>query len=856
MSVILNRSIRQLVVVTLLALTGSYAQTADDWLQRGGDALREERNEDAHACFSRAIALDPNNTSGHFGRGLVYYRQKKNREAVADFSHVLRLNPAQNNARLFRALCLGFMDRHDEAFDDLNTILTYDPSHADALRERGYEYSRRGQLQSAIKDYTASISSDASDPLTFTLRGVAYFQVKRFQEAISDYTQAVALGATGADVFKFRAQAYRAVGNTTRALEDESIVARMTGRTLQAVPPALGSNTPPTNDPGDEWESEEWDDEYEHDDEFVDMSGGNIVINNGNNSISISGGGRNTSLPGLASESWTKQGANPPELHVTRVAAAGYRGLDVVKKTSGIEIRGTVKGRRPIAMFTVNKSAVALTAGGAFNAILKAGTRSITLLAVDDDGSSTQYIMGFSHIPDASEVIDEIADTTPPEIVITKPSTATTRGLDVVVSQNVITVEGYVRDESGIAYLMVNGAQVGFTTDGFFSTQARVAPGQSAIEILAQDNVGNEGTRTITVKVQPQPVARDVTPPEIIITQPAVEQTRGLDVVPRTNPLTVKGMARDESGVVDVRVNGQYAYLQADGLFSATIPLDPAQTTITVVAADGMGNRAQRVFTVKAEERKPLITALGERRDDALIITTDDYQDGWPALNNPIKDGATLGRELEEVYGFNTQPVLNASRVEILNTLRRYADRTYEERDQLLIFFAGHGYYDTKLQEGYLVCTDSHAQSIDSSGATMIPFTTLREMINRIPCKHILLVMDVCYGGAMDPVVAMRGDADYRDVDDITLTLRKFSLTTRLLLTSGGMEYVSDGQPGKHSPFMRKFLEVLRGYGGSDKILTTNELFHGMERVNPMPRNSEFGKNEPGSDFLFIVRNQ
>jgi hypothetical protein len=65
---------------------------------------------------------------------------------------------------------------------------------------------------------------------------------------------------------------------------------------------------------------------------------------------------------------------------------------------------------------------------------------------------------------------------------------------------------------------------------------------------------------------------------------------------------------------------------------------------------------------------------------------------------------------------------------------------------------------------------------------------------------------------------------------------------------------VPDGNPGSHSPFVRKFLEALRSYGGEDNILTLGEVKSHLERINPEPRYGEFGSNDPGSDFLFVVQ--
>jgi hypothetical protein len=57
-----------------------------------------------------------------------------------------------------------------------------------------------------------------------------------------------------------------------------------------------------------------------------------------------------------------------------------------------------------------------------------------------------------------------------------------------------------------------------------------------------------------------------------------------------------------------------------------------------------------------------------------------------------------------------------------------------------------------------------------------------------------------------------------------------------------------------HSPFVRKFLEALRSYGGKDKIITLAEIMIHLETISPQPHYGEFGSNEPGSDFLLIAK--
>ncbi len=94
----------------------------------------------------------------------------------------------------------------------------------------------------------------------------------------------------------------------------------------------------------------------------------------------------------------------------------------------------------------------------------------------------------------------------------------------------------------------------------------------------------------------------------------------------------------------------------------------------------------------------------------------------------------------------------------------------------------------------------------------------------------------------------------YADISTDEFVERKLKYKTRLYLTSGGKEYVPDGRPGFHSPFARRFIESLRHYGGADGVLTTSEIMQFVEKVNPQPRFGEFGNNEPGSDFILVVK--
>ncbi len=240
------------------------------------------------------------------------------------------------------------------------------------------------------------------------------------------------------------------------------------------------------------------------------------------------------------------------------------------------------------------------------------------------------------------------------------------------------------------------------------------------------------------------------------------------------------------------------------------------------------------------------------RKDYALLIGTDKY-DNWSDLVNPIYDTETIEKELRDIYGFETERLENPEQEELLIKIKEYATKKYKPQDQLIIFIAGHGQFDETFGEGYLVTRGS--LSNDAAKTSYVAHSILRNIINNIPCEHILLVMDVCFSGTFDPVIASsRGEDIYENIADSELLVRKLSKKTRRYLTSGGKEYVSDGVPGKHSPFAQKFLEVLRTRGGEDRIVTLTEIYPYMQRLKTLPRTGEFGSNEKDSDFVFVAK--
>lgn len=250
------------------------------------------------------------------------------------------------------------------------------------------------------------------------------------------------------------------------------------------------------------------------------------------------------------------------------------------------------------------------------------------------------------------------------------------------------------------------------------------------------------------------------------------------------------------------------------------------------------------------------ITSEGYARqgkDYALLFAIEDYSE-WKELQNPIDDVEAIAQDLDELYGFQTEIVRNATRAQIRDKIFSYANKPYQDGDQLLVFFSGHGHFIPEQNEGFFIPQDGKRN--DPYQDSYISFLRLRRWIDNIPCRHILLALDACFSGTIDDqITGHKGNWGPRPGEtDAERRKRYIDLSlkyqSRLLLTSGGMEGTPDP-----SQFAQQFLLSLRTFGGDDAILEFEELYLSLKKASPIPHKGEFGRNEVGSNFLFILSN-
>jgi len=212
----------------------------------------------------------------------------------------------------------------------------------------------------------------------------------------------------------------------------------------------------------------------------------------------------------------------------------------------------------------------------------------------------------------------------------------------------------------------------------------------------------------------------------------------------------------------------------------------------------------------------------------AVIIGINEYA-SWPRLNYAVSDARAMARLLIDQFGFDERKVHllldgDATRERIMALLGgTIADPSaVGPDDRVIVFFAGHGAtreLPSGRSLGYIIPVDAGR---DEYHGRAISMTTLQDINEACPAKHLLYVMDACYGGQ----ALLRGGGGGHASDKYLKEITK--RRARQVLTAGGPdEQVTDNGPGGHSIFTWTVLEGLRGKAdlNGDQHVTATELF-------------------------------
>jgi len=193
----------------------------------------------------------------------------------------------------------------------------------------------------------------------------------------------------------------------------------------------------------------------------------------------------------------------------------------------------------------------------------------------------------------------------------------------------------------------------------------------------------------------------------------------------------------------------------------------------------------------------------------ALIVGINDY-DNVRDLHYAVEDALAIKNMFINAYGFprdNVRVLINgeATQTNIKKELQTLV-KSVGPNDRVVFYFAGHGQTEALGikggHEGFLIPSDG---SLEDLYLTAIPMDELKRISDWSKAKHMLFLVDACYGGlaAMNTRSINVNSPNY--LDKITKDI------SRQIITAGGKEEtVIEKDDWEHSAFTRSLLFGLR----------------------------------------------
>jgi hypothetical protein len=337
----------------------------------------------------------------------------------------------------------------------------------------------------------------------------------------------------------------------------------------------------------------------------------------------------------------------------------------------------------------------------------------------------------------------------------------------------------------------------------------------------------------------------DTVPPALKLITPAI----GREEWYRTDKkeFDLIGEVKDESEIKFVSVNSEMRQVNEYGLFSSRLELEPGENNVRFVVMDVNDNLLERNLTI--QYIPPVVTLADKisRKSNyyGLLIGIDRYEDeDIPDLDNPIRDAQQFYNALTRNYTFpreNIRFLKNPTRSEIIQELDLLRGIVTSE-DNLLIFYAGHGYWDEQGNIGYWLPSDATRNST----VDWFRNSTLVDYLQVINSKHTLLITDACFAGSIFKARTVKMDIDvaYEKI---------YEMPSRKAMTSGTLTEVPD-----ESAFIKYLIQRLNE--NNETYLSSEELFSRIRMAvisnsNVVPQYGEIQNvGNQGGDFIFLKK--
>jgi Uncharacterized protein containing caspase domain len=276
---------------------------------------------------------------------------------------------------------------------------------------------------------------------------------------------------------------------------------------------------------------------------------------------------------------------------------------------------------------------------------------------------------------------------------------------------------------------------------------------------------------------------------------------------------------------------------------NVTLTVSNGKSHNTIAANRSTEDTQPKTIITNTVENNQKINNVGKFY--AIIIGNNDYMDSdIQSLDEPISDATKLYNVLITKYTFEKSNVTFLKNATYEQMIQAFDDLSNKitKNDNLLVFYAGHGYWNEIKNLGFWLPTDAKR----SNTAFWIPNSRISDYMSSIKSKHTLLIADACFSGSIFKTRSAFSDAQ-------PSINKLYELPSKKAMTSGTLKEVPD-----KSVFLQYLVERLND--NTEKYLSSDMLFTSFRQavLNNSPTEPQYGTiqnaGDEGGEFIFILK--
>lgn len=138
--------------------------TAWDYRRQGDKYYANKQYKEAIACFSKAIARQPDTALFYDDRAHAYVKKEEYDKAIADYNKAIELDPTDPVTFYSLGNAYGKLGMYNNAIINYVRAIELDPMDADTYNNLGVAYKERKDYEAAIENYNKALELNPNDP--------------------------------------------------------------------------------------------------------------------------------------------------------------------------------------------------------------------------------------------------------------------------------------------------------------------------------------------------------------------------------------------------------------------------------------------------------------------------------------------------------------------------------------------------------------------------------------------------------------------------------------------------------------------------------------------------------------------